>query len=497
MNNTAKAYLDHFKARYLKTTFKKQEFILYVLLYFVLIYNMISAPHQAKGIIAILQAFVLFFFAFRFGYLGIIVALFFSMRELSPILALTTSEKTIALVTKLFTIVTVIIVGVLADKQEQHRRNLQKLATTDELTGVYNQRYFHASIEKEVIETKQEGASVGLIMIDIDNFKLFNDIHGHACGDTILRGTGTLLKAISVERSIVCRCGGDEFAIILVDYPLEQIKQIAEDLKANFEVLKKDYFPADLYQKVTLSMGISQFPNMSSDKKELLSQADMALYHAKNLGKDKIHFYQDIIQQIRKGISSDHQQLIGVFKALLSTISIKDKYTLIHSERVSEYSVLIGKALALNTQELTTLQYAGLLHDIGKIEIPKSILNKIEPLSEDEFQIIRQHPIYSENILEPLERMEKLLEYVRHHHERVDGKGYPDGLTGDRLSLGAKILCIADSFDAMTSERPYRKRLSVSEAFEELRRCSGTQFDPEIVKVFIEHYAQEESTQAV
>ncbi|MDQ2086124.1 HD domain-containing phosphohydrolase [Herbivorax sp. ANBcel31] len=242
-----------------------------------------------------------------------------------------------------------------------------------------------------------------------------------------------------------------------------------------------------------MSIGFSEYPNKASSKNELIYQTDMALYHAKNLGKDKVHLYKDAILQIRKNISSDHQQLIGIFKGLLSTISAKDKYTLGHCERVSTYVVKIGEAMELDLKEISTIQYAALLHDIGKIEIPKFILNKKGSLTKGEIELLHQHPIYSQNILEPLEGMDQLIDYVRHHHERFDGKGYPDGLAGEDISLGSRILCVADSFDAMISERPYSRKKSITQAFKELEDKAGRQFDPEIVKVFIDvmknHYS--------
>jgi HD-GYP domain-containing protein (c-di-GMP phosphodiesterase class II) len=232
-------------------------------------------------------------------------------------------------------------------------------------------------------------------------------------------------------------------------------------------------------------MGISQYPDLASDKDELMSQADMALYHSKNLGKNKIHFYQDVISRIRKGISKDHQHMIGVFKTLLSTISAKDTYTLGHSERVSTYAVMIGEALNLSLNEISTLQYAGLLHDIGKIEIPKTVLNKTGRLTYDEFELVKRHPVYSANILESLSDIDQLVDFVKHHHERYDGTGYPSGLCGNQISLGARVLCIADSFDAMISERPYCRAMNTDDALEELQICAGEHFDPNLVELFV------------
>lgn len=391
----------------------------------------------------------------------------------------------LGLTLKLFTILVTSFIAVLTARQEVQKKKLEQLAITDELTGAYNQRFFHMILESEIDKAQKSKSSVSLIMIDIDNFKMYNDIYGHDCGDSILKSTASILSEILDEGCYLCRYGGDEFAIVFANAQIDNLQQMANELRKEFERLKQTYFRHDLCEKVTLSIGLSEYPNMSRNKNELIYQADTALYHAKNLGKDKVHLYQDALMQIRKNISSDHQQLIGIFKGLLSTISAKDKYTHGHCERVSAYAVLIAEAMELSLKEISIIQYAGLLHDIGKVEMPKHILNKKEELNDEEMSYLRQHPVYSENILEPLGDMDKLTDYVRHHHEKFDGTGYPDGLKGEEISLGARILCVADSFDAMVSDRPYSKSMTMEQAFSELEKNAGTQFDPEIVKVFI------------
>lgn len=482
-------YLD-----YLHNTHRKVEFASYFVFYILLTTLLSFSPQQYRGLVAAFQSFVLFFLAFRFVYLGIIAGFLFIVYDYVSILhqfiQTHNVEYYIAFSTKTFTLVATVMIAIMTHKKDIHQNKLQLLAITDELTGLYNQRYFHATLNEMMNISEKEHRSVGLIMMDIDDFKRINDVYGHDCGDLVLKGTGALLQTIVPKDQIVCRCGGDEFAIILTDTDLHRLEASAQRIKETFESIKGDYYPSNIAEKVTISMGLSQFPDVSSSKSELTSQADMALYHAKNLGKDRIHFYQDVILQIRRGVTLDHQQLIGAFKTLLSTMATKDKYTLIHSERVSTYAVIIGQSLDLNPTELSILQYAGLLHDIGKIEIPKSILNKVKPLTEEEYYIIRQHPVYSENILEPLQDIDNLLDYVRHHHERMDGRGYPDGLSGDRLSLGARILCVADSFDAMISERPYKRHMTPTEAFDELQRRTGSQFDPHIVQALIRSFGQ-------
>jgi diguanylate cyclase (GGDEF)-like protein len=491
-NQNFRLWLKKLDNDFLCSKLRKVEFFGYIFAYLFITWfvNSEFVPYRYKGIVSVVQSFISFYLAFRFRYLGLSIALLFNLNEIRITTALYADGKHPDLFVvpfiKSFTIITVTFVAILSTKQEYQRRLLKRLSITDELTGIYNQRFFHETLNAEVERANRSGGSVGLIVMDIDGFKMFNDIYGHDYGDVILKGTGALLKNVaSAENRFVCRCGGDEFAIILSNTDAQTIEQIAYNFKNSVKEYGSQYYPDNLQDKITLSMGLSEYPHLSTSKDDLISQADMALYHAKNLGKDKIHFYQDVINYIRKGISSDHQQLIGIFKALLTTISVKDKYTLAHCERVSSYVVIIGELLNLNEKEITILQYAGLLHDIGKIELPKSVLNKKEPLTEEEYAQLRMHPVYSENIVEPLENMEQLRDYIRHHHERYDGLGYPDGLAGEQISLGARILCIADSFDAMMSERPYCPSMSQEEALLELQRCAGTQFDPRVVKVFV------------
>jgi len=447
-----------------------------------------KVPGEAQAFVSQIQILIVFYLVFRFNFLGLLFSTLLIFFELTILIPLYIQKRElnylIGCSLRILTVTVATIVAILSYRQDVQKKKLQRHAITDELTDAYNQRQFRILLDNEIENAKKNNTSLGLIMMDIDNFSMYNDLYGHECGDKILKATSSILKSIVKENGHVCRYGGDEFAIIFPNTDIEKLEMIAYNIIHKFEKVRSDYFSEKLSEKVTLSIGLSEYPNRSSSKSELISQSDMALYHAKNLGRGRVHLYQDIISQIRKNLSSDNQQLIGAFKGLLSTISAKDKYTHAHSERVSSYAVMIGKAMNLSLDQITVLEYAGLLHDIGKIEIPKSLLNKNESLTEDEQLIIRQHPIYSENILEPLEDIDNLIDYVRHHHEKFDGSGYPDGLAGEEISLGARILCVADSFDAMVSERPYCKRKTTEEALLELRKHSGTQFDPKIVDIF-------------
>lgn len=489
--NFVKSIFQEWIKNYLNTNLKKIEFIVCIIVYAEIAIILLGRTISSDSVrfLGQLHAFIALYFAYRFGFLGLCVILSFSLSEITYITFLFAIDKDAfllpGLTSKFITCLSTSIVSVLSNNQEIQKQKLEKLAITDELTDVYNLRHFNEKIDKIIEESKSGNTSVGLIFIDIDNFKNYNDIYGHTTGDKVLKSTASIIKYAVNYNHCVYRYGGDEFAVLLPNADLSSTKIIADNIKHLFEEQKNSYFGESLGKQITLSMGLSEYPNMALTIEELIQQADMALYHSKNLGKNKIHFYQDVISRIRRNISSDHQNIISVFKTLLSTISAKDRYTHGHSERVSNYACMIGEELKMSLSEIYTLQYAGLLHDIGKIEIPKSILNKTGKLSNEEYEIIKLHPVYSANILEPLEEMDQLIDFVKHHHEKFDGSGYPNGLSGKEISLGARIICIADSFDAMLSKRPYSTDMKIDEALNELIKSSGTHFDPLIVEVFV------------
>lgn len=484
-----KPFFKELTSSYLNSAWRWSEFTLYTIAYIFFTVLIIIGPQETKGLTAMVQSLIAVFLALRFTYLGLMLFLLFSARDYYAIISLLIQthnmDYAMGIVIRSVTILSVIIITILSYKKDSHQKHLHQLSITDDLTGLFNQRFFHQRMEQAIEQAKKSSNPLGLILIDIDNFKMINNVYGHTVGDKILKLIGEFLNGNPQENAALFRSGGDEFAIIVVGATPETLDLSAKQLRADFNKYVLQHKSKIGSHDVTVSMGLSQFPEISSDKDELISHAEMALYHAKNLGRDKVHFYKDVMAQIRKGVNTDHQHMIGVFKTLLSAVSTKDQYTLIHSERVADYAVSIGEALGMSPKEISILQYAGLLHDIGKIEIPRSVLNKTEPLTNEEYQLIRLHPVNSAHILEPLDSMGPLIDYVRHHHERLDGKGYPDGLTSSNISLGARILCVADAFDAMLSERPYKKSLSIDEAFEELQRCAGTQFDPNIVYTLI------------
>lgn len=449
-----------------------------------------QSPMEHKSMVSQIQGFIAMYMAFRFGIIGMLLYYIIFLIDCALLLHNFLFMRnpfynySVSFVFLFLTIFWVTIVGIISYRQEKYRKETQRLAVTDELTNVYNKRYFYITLESE-LKNSSSANSLGLILIDVDNFTMYNDLYGHNCGDKILKSTAAILKNVIAEKEMLFRFEGDEFAILAKDRDIKSLEQFAKNIHDTYEKLKEEYYDKNLAKKLTISIGMSIYPSISSNKEDLISHANTALYQAKNMGEDKVNLYQDIMALLHKNVKSD-QQMLGMLKGLLSTINAKDKYTFGHCERVSSYAVMVGEAMGLDKKEIQTLLHAGLLHDIGKIELPKSVLNKTACLSEDEIKSVSKHPIHSAHILEPLSNTGNLIDYVIHHHERYDGKGYPDGLKGEEISIGARILCVVDCFDAMVSERPYRRSMTIEEAIIELKRCSGTQFDPVIVQTFID-----------
>lgn len=466
-------------------------------------------PINFRAILGIIEIGLSIFISYRFGYLGMIISVatngvaainMFSMSNkiasvvegsttfLPKELEEVTKSAAGLLISLAATRVAVIVVSLMvAYTSEQGRKNikrLQWLANIDGVTGVFNHRYFQSKLEEEIIRANEKGGTLGMLMIDLDNFKKFNDNYGHKAGDLLLSKTSKIFMDETREQGIVCRYGGDEFAILLPDANSESILSVIDRIRKAFDKMTglEEHFT--LSNKVTLSAGYSIYPDLARNKDDLIMQSDSALYQAKNMGRNNVQLYRDIFEDIKFFFDSD-EQLFGGLRVLLGTVSAKDKYTLGHSERVMDYTVMIARAMGLGGERIRLLKIAALLHDIGKVEIPESVLNKTGPLTEDELKLLRKHPDYSVDILEPLSSIDQLIDSIKYHHERFDGKGYPTGIKGNDIPLEARILCVADSFDAMLSHRPYRKGMEIDDVVAELEKNAGTQFDPYIVQAFL------------
>lgn len=450
----------------------------------------LSLLEPIKGLFALLQAFICLIAAYLFMSHGFRIILCISALETIRYVMAYTSTHSIymfnAIAIKCLIIIATYIVSYSHKQQLLELEKQKSLSRIDDLTQTFNRRFFQQQLHMEIEIANETHTNVGLILIDIDNFRLINDNFGHDYGDSVLIATANLLKAVADPSYYICRYGGDEFAIIIPDIDITALNTFSTDFKQLLSKNHPNYIRSPFAKSATLSMGLSTYPYMANDISSLIKQADVALYHAKNVGRDSLHIYEDLLSQLEEDITLENKHLIAVFKALLTCLSTKDPYTLGHCERVASYASKLAHYLGLSISEINTLYYAGLLHDIGKIEIPMHILNKTEPLTDEEYALIKMHPIYSANILEPLSDMYELVDYVKHHHERFDGRGYPDQKSGLDISFGARILAVADAFDAMVSDRPYGTKLTVDAALKEISRCSGQQFDPHIADAFIE-----------
>jgi diguanylate cyclase (GGDEF)-like protein/putative nucleotidyltransferase with HDIG domain len=355
----------------------------------------------------------------------------------------------------------------------------REMSMTDELTGLYNRRYFFEMLDVEINRAGRTENPFSLVMLDLDGFKEYNDKYGHSNGDAVLETFSKILKSSIRKSDMAFRYGGDEFALILPSADAEKAKQIVQRARAKWQ-------KATLAQSrvfgghVGFSTGIAEYPENAESADGLIFLADAALYQAKKNG------YEDKIVSELRTLSTDIMDVATQDQvyALAATVDARDPYTYGHSQRVAEIAMLIGKAVGLSAEDLDKLQAAALLHDIGKVGVPDAILTKMGKPTPEEWDVIKKHCAEGARIVSYVKELASLVPIILHHHEWYDGSGYPGGLKGMDIPSGARITTVADSYDTMVTKRPYREVILPSEACEELKRKSGTQFDPIIVDVW-------------
>jgi len=358
-----------------------------------------------------------------------------------------------------------------------------RLALTDPLTGLGNHRHFHERLERELQHANERNLPLTLCFVDVDDFKRINDRFGHPAGDRVLSQLAARLR----QTGEAFRLGGDEFALLLPGYGEPAALTAASSVVERIAAL-------DLEQvgSVTVSAGVAISPQHASERDELIRLADSALYWAKEYGKNRVRAYRpDVIELAelkRLASGPDRAARFRAAASLARAVDARDVYTGSHSQRVAELAARTARRLGLPGEEVELTRLAASLHDLGKLAIPEEILRKPGPLTEPERIVLERHPQIGFRMLESL-GVDPVADWVLHHHERWDGSGYPDGVSGERIPLGARIIFVADAYDAMISERVYRRRVSPEEAIAELDRCAGTQFDPRVVAALAEELA--------
>ena len=371
--------------------------------------------------------------------------------------------------------------------EENHIQEVVDFANLDGLTGTYNHRYFYEILGKLFEESRRDEKPLSLVMLDLDNFKTYNDVYGHAQGDAFLKEIAGVLKGTIRETDILCRYGGDEFCVILPETDKEEACKMADSLReaiCSYEYHGKENMNN---QMMTASIGVSTSSMQMERYLSLIENADMALYRAKFLRRNKVEVYSSIFDHIiEKEPNEDLLEEMKPLKTLMTVINSRDTYTFNHVERVFHYSRIVADHMKLSAEDKRNLLFGAYLHDLGKINTSKETLITNQRLTDAQWEELKKHPQDSADILSQIRGFEKIVPIVLQHHEKYDGTGYPKGLKGEEIHPLARILTIVDSFDAMTNQRPYQKAKTFQEAFDEIERCKGTHFDPAMADQFME-----------
>jgi len=347
-----------------------------------------------------------------------------------------------------------------ARNHDRQRAALTEVSRSDPLTGCLNRRGFEERAHAEIGAGARKVRHGAVLLLDLDHFKQVNDLHGHGAGDELLCWVVETLRRTIRPSDAIGRLGGDEFAVLFVDID----PAAAHDSAARVSEALRERAPC--------SLGLACFPLDGSGLEELTRQADARLY-ASRRGRPE------------QGRTSGNERLSWA-KTLAHAVDMRMDTQHEHSRAVAEHSVAIAKALGWNEDRLGMLRIAAMLHDVGKVTVPDQILCKADTLTGEEYEQIQKHSIDGAEIVALVEGLAVIVPWIRHSHERFDGSGYPEGLRGEEIPQAARIMLVADAFDAITSSRPYRDARTVAFAREELECNAGTQFDPACVAAMIE-----------
>ncbi|UCG56888.1 MAG: diguanylate cyclase [Phycisphaerales bacterium] len=370
---------------------------------------------------------------------------------------------------------------------------------TDALTGVGSRRLLEDELQAEYARAKRYKHPFSVGLIDLDHFKTINDVMGHATGDDALKQLVTCLRGHKRASDVLARYGGDEFVILMPETKAEDAFKSLERARSLVRGIKLgEELP------VTISCGIAQsLPDDDDSPSEVMRRADLALYEAKTAGRNCIKIWNggmskrldandieiDKVKRLQRRIAGMSEQAEKMFMqsiwGLVQALEAKDEFASAHSENVVLYAVGIAEEMNIGPGQIDVIRRAAMIHDIGKIGVPDAILSKPGLLSPRERSVVEEHPIIAVRILSKMSFLERETAIIRHHHERWNGRGYPDGLSGHSIPLGARIIAVADTLDALTSNRPYRSSLALSEAMNILTDSSAYEFDPEVIKSMV------------
>ena len=399
-------------------------------------------------------------------------------------------------------------------------QKMQQHAITDGLTGIKTRRYFSEALSAEWKRASRSGRPFSVVLIDLDKFKAVNDTLGHLEGDLVLTRIGRLLEQKCRHSNVVARYGGDEFVILMPETSIEQAQILAERLRlwiATDPMLNE--------RKITGSFGVATFPVHGASMEDIIRVADAGMYVSKRGGGNRVatveefhegeafaqqkavvtSYVEGFLRREHTGPESTDELVETLVKlgnavkdgrntealteavmALTRAAEAREVYCTGHGESVARYAESVGREMKMAPEELADLALAARVHDIGKIVIPEQILNKAGALTVEEYSLVKTHADIGGRIIATLPGSTRLVQYIRHHHERFDGQGYPDGLKGEAIPLGARIIAVAEVFTNMTLERPYAPTRTTQQALEELEALSGAQFDGVVVRVLMQ-----------
>ncbi len=366
--------------------------------------------------------------------------------------------------------------------RERVRSLISQLATvagSDPLTGLLSRRGFHHAAQSELARAERSEQRFSLLHTDCDFFKHLNDRLGHTAGDEALVAIGWMLEADRRRYDVVARIGGEEFAVLLPQTDQQEAYMVAERLRTRIS----ESF-ADQAEPLTMSVGVATYPAHATTLDGLLRAADDALYAAKALGRDRCVLHSPeiagILSSDRDAINPREQAQLATVLNLAEALDMRDTGTARHSQTVGRHCELMARELGLTREQVDRVRVAGVLHDIGKIGVADSILCKPGPLTDEEYEAMKKHPEIGARILGG-SGLDDIRSWILAHHERPDGRGYPYGLTGKDIPLQARILAVGDAYEAMTSDRVYRRAIGAEAARQELRDNAGKQFDARVV----------------